>query len=80
MMMGAHTSALYSWPRGTRRWLSHSYAGVLTCSWTPSRATRRRCSPVSLGSVSGGWQHTHSSGAQSLASMASFMEVVTLIG
>ena len=35
--------------------------------------------PVSLGSVSGGWQHTRSSGIQSLASMVSFMEVVTLI-
>ena len=35
---------------------------------------------MSLGSVSRGWQHTRSSGAQSLASMASFMAVVTLIG
>ena len=80
-MVGAHTPALCSWPRDACWWSSHSLAcrGALTYTWTPRRATRRRCSRVSLGSVFGGWQHTRSSGAQPLASMVSFMAVVTWI-
>ena len=59
-MVGAHTPALCSWSRDACWWSSHSWAcrGALTCTWTPRRATKRRCSRVSLGGVSGGWQHT----------------------
>ena len=56
--------------------------GVQRCIYLhlhTQRATKRRCSLVSLSSASGGWQHTRSSGAQFLASMASFMAIVTLI-
>ena len=51
----------------------------MTSTWTPGRATTRRYSRVLLHSVFGGWQHTQSFGVQSLASMVSFMAVLTLI-
>ena len=79
-MVGVRTPVPCSWPRSTCWWSSHSWGcrGALTCTCTPRRATRRHCSLVSLGSVTGGWQHTRSSGAQFSASMVSFMAVVTL--